>query len=100
MLLLKHVLDLANKLGCPAYRRAVRQLHNDKERTLVILRQKARRCDLSQSPYAGHGDGNEHQANDRDAHEPRDDGAVAITHPVDAAHQCADRSTPWTVMRP
>ena len=55
---------------------------------------------LPSPPDASHRNTDHHQADDGNAHEPRDDGAIGVAHPVDAAHQRADRSAARAMVRP
>ena len=87
-------------VGVRADRGAVRQLHHDEEGALVVFGQEAGRRDASPRRRCRHRKPpTSDEADDADAHQPRDDRAVAVADPVDAAHHMADRSASRPVMR-
>ena len=95
----ERLLHLQRDLARPVQRGALGQLDLDEEGALVLLRQEARgRAGTDRDDPEG--DGGEHgQAEQRDAHQPRDDRRVAVPHPVDAAGNVAHDAALRPVMR-
>ena len=81
-------------------RGAARQLRDDEECALVVLRQEAGRRDFREPDDADACDRHQDQADDGEAHEPRDDRAIGVADLIDAAHHLADDAAPRPVMRP
>ena len=96
---LQYVLDLLDGGAGAPDRGGVGQLHHDEEGALVFFGQEARRRHLVQRENAEDRDRDHGEADDRDAHEPRNHGAIGVAHMVDAAHDHADRAAAGPVMR-
>ena len=71
---------------------------DDEEGALVVLGQEAGRRLGGERIDAGAGDADHDEADHGNAHEPRDDGAIAVAHPVDRAHHPADDAAARAVM--